>query len=158
IATNPANGCTATASLTVTQDITPPTLTLGNAPTLNCLNTSAQLTVQSASGVTFEWSGAGIVGSKTGNLININAAGTYTVIATNPANGCTATASLTVTQDITPPTLTLGNAPTLNCLNTSAQLTVQSATGITFEWSGAGIVGSKTGNMININAAGTYTV
>jgi len=158
IATNPANGCTASASLTVNQDIAPPVLTLGNAPTLNCLNTSAQLTVQSATGVTFAWSGPGIVGATTGNLININAAGSYTIIATNPANGCTASASLTVNQDITPPALTLGNAPTLNCLNTSAQLTVQSATGVTFAWSGPGIVGVTTGNLININAAGSYTV
>src|SRR5437763_8477781 len=98
IATNPANFPTRRSSDLVTQDITPPTLTLGNAPTFNCLNTSAQLTVQSASGVTFEWSGAGIIGSKPSNIININTSVIYIVMVTNPANGCTATASLTVTQ------------------------------------------------------------
>src|SRR5205814_1449912 len=97
-------------------------LTLGNAPSLNCVNTSEQLTVQSAAGVTFMWMGPGITGSMTGNMITVNAAGTYTVVATNPANGCTASASLTVAQNNTAPVLSITNAPSLNCLTTSAQL------------------------------------
>src|SRR5205814_2045901 len=45
---------------------------------------------------TFSWSGPGIVGSNTGATIQVNQPGTYTVTATNPANGCTNTAQATV--------------------------------------------------------------
>src|SRR5207244_12834730 len=135
------SGCTATASVVVTQDITAPKLTLGNAPSLNCLTTSAQIFAHVDSGATLLWTGPGIVGGTTGTSITFNAAGTYTVVATGP-NGCTATASVTVTQDVTAPKLTLSNAPALNCLTTSAQLSAQTDENAIVYWTGPVIVGA----------------
>src|SRR5207248_614368 len=140
-----------------TQDITAPKLTLSSAPSLTCLITTAQIFATSDSGATFSWTGPGIVGSTSSNSITLNAAGNYTVIATG-ANGCTATASVTVTQNITAPVLACGSAPVLNCLITSTQISVQSGINNTYLWTGPGIVGSNTGSSITVNAPGTYVV
>jgi outer membrane lipoprotein-sorting protein len=102
-----ANGCTATATTTVAQDITTPTAGLTNDGPLTCLMTSVTLT--GSGGGTYAYS-AGPTG--------ITAPGTYTVTVTS-ANGCTATATTTVAQDITTPTAGLTNDGPLTCLMTS---------------------------------------
>jgi hypothetical protein len=91
--TNTANGCTATATVTVTQNITAPTAGITAPVTeLTCLTTSVTLT---ATGVgTYTWDDSSTAAART-----VSAAGTYTVTVTG-ANGCTATATVIVTQNI----------------------------------------------------------
>jgi outer membrane lipoprotein-sorting protein len=130
-----ANGCTATATTTVAQDITTPTAGLTNDGPLTCLMTSVTLT----------GSGGGTYAYSAGPT-NITAPGTYTVTVTS-ANGCTATATTTVAQDITTPTAGLTNDGPLTCLMTSVTLT----------GSGGGTYAYSAGPT-NITAPGTYTV
>ncbi|MBL7741152.1 MAG: DUF4082 domain-containing protein, partial [Chitinophagaceae bacterium] len=92
-----ANGCTATASITITQDVTVPTagITNNSATTiLTCTQTS--ISVTATGGASYSWSDGTTVVGTAANL-TITAAGTYTVTVTG-ANGCTATASITITQ------------------------------------------------------------
>jgi gliding motility-associated-like protein len=103
-----ANGCTATASTTITQ---PPALTLTSAgfPTTCNGGNDGQATVIPAGGTpgyTYLWSNA----NTRANIIGLTA-GTYNVTVTD-ANGCTATASVTVTEP--PPILVAFNADTVN--------------------------------------------
>ena len=94
-----ANGCTNTASITITQDITPPTAGITNntgTTVLTCATTSINVTA--TGGGTYSWSG----GLGNAAAATITASGTYTVTVTS-ANGCTGTASITITQNTTPP-------------------------------------------------------
>ena len=158
--TNPANGCTATATVNVTQNITPPNANAGAAQVLTCTNTTRVLTGSSSTGgVTFSWAGPGIVSGGATATPTVNAPGTYTLTVTNPANGCTATSSVNVTQNITPPNVNAGAPQVLSCAVTSINLNGSSSTGgATFSWSGPGIVSGGTTATPTVNVAGTYTL
>jgi hypothetical protein len=96
-----ANGCTSTADITLTQNITAPAAGITNnsgTTVLTCTTTSVSVTA--TGGVSYAWSGG--LGSNAG--VTITAPGTYTVTVTG-TNGCTSTADITITQDVTPPAM-----------------------------------------------------
>ena len=149
------NGCTATAAQTITQNITAPTAGI-NAPTttiLTCTTTSIPLTA--TGGGTYSWSnGTAVVGSSA--TLSVSAPGTYTVTVTSP-NGCTATASQVITQDILTPTAAITNntsATVLDCNTTQISLT--GVGGTSASWSNGTSVVSSVANL-NVTSAGTYT-
>jgi hypothetical protein len=156
IVTNPVNGCTSMATATVSQNITAP----GAAATggeLTCVVNAIQLSASSStSGVSYNWSGPNGFSSSQQNPMT-NAAGSYTVIVTNPANGCTSMASTTVSQNIAAPGASATGGQ-LNCGASSVQITASSsASGALFAWSGPN---GFTSGMQNptVTVAGTYTV
>src|SRR5690606_26688303 len=115
------NGCTATASETITLDDTLPTPAIANnGLELSCNITS--LTLTASGGVSYSWSnGSTVVG--TAAALEVTAAGTYTVTVTGE-NGCTATASETVTLDDSLPAAAIANdGLELSCNITSLTLT-----------------------------------
>lgn len=158
LVTSAANGCTNTATTNLTQNITPPSPTASNSTTLTCSTTTANLTASPTSGVTYQWSGPGIVGVATNSNVVANAAGTYTVLVTSATNGCTNTAVTTLTTNYTSPNTTASNSTTLTCGTTTAIVNGGPAVGVTYQWSGPGIVGSSTGQNITVNAPGTYVL
>jgi gliding motility-associated-like protein len=152
-----ANGCTSTASTTITQDITLPVAAIANNPSttvLNCSTTSISLTASGGNG--YSWSnGTSVVG--TSAALTVNTPGTYTVTVTG-ANGCTSTASTTITQDITAPVAAIANntsTTVLDCNTTSISLTASGGNG--YSWSnGTSVVGTNAA--LTVSAPGTYTV
>ena len=134
--TDPNNGCTATASGIVPQNITAPDAGVNPATTLTCTATSETLTATSTTaGATFDWGGGNIGANYIVTLPN-----TYAVTVTDPNNGCTATASVIVIQDITTPDAGVTPPASLTCANTSVTLTATSTTaGATFDWGGGNI-------------------
>ncbi|MEQ1745463.1 MAG: choice-of-anchor V domain-containing protein [Saprospiraceae bacterium] len=156
VVTNTANGCTKTATASVTQNVTPPSAS-ATAETLTCADTMAQITTTTnANPGTFAWSGPN---GFTSSMQNPNAliAGTYTVIVTSGANGCTNTATVAVAQNTTPPTAS-ATAETITCADTMAQITTTTnANPATFAWTGPNGFTSTTQNP-NVPVAGTYTV
>ncbi len=164
--TNPANGCTATDVALVTLDNTPPNTNAGADKELTCTVTSIALSGSSTTpGATFAW-----VASNGGNIVSgaitatptVNAAGTYTLTVTNPANGCTAIDVALVTLDNTPPNANAGADKELTCTVTSIALSGSSTTpGATFAWvasNGGNIVSGANTATPTVNAAGTYTL
>jgi hypothetical protein len=149
------NGCTATASVTISQ----PTAALNASAALgnnvSCYGGSDGSATASASGgtapYTYVWSNG-----TTGDALNDVAAGNYTVTATDD-NGCTATASVTISQ----PTAALNASATLgsnvSCYGGADGSATASASGgtapYTYAWSNG-----TTGDALNDVAAGTYTV
>ena len=101
--TNTATGCSNTSTATVTQNITPPTASAtGN--TLTCANTTVSINGSSnIPTATYAWTGPNFTSTLQNPTVNMP--GPYSLVVTNPANGCTATATATVTQNITPPVL-----------------------------------------------------
>jgi len=101
-ATDPSNGCSFSASITVQADKTPPQgVTAVSDGNLSCTVGSVSLTGNSTtSGVTYSWAGPnGFVDPE-----KVTAAvdsGTYFLTVNNPANGCTTIASVVVTADFT---------------------------------------------------------
>ncbi|MFN0013413.1 MAG: choice-of-anchor V domain-containing protein [Saprospiraceae bacterium] len=156
VVTNATNGCTATDFTTVSSSINPPTAT-ATGGTLTCTATSVTLMATTNAGSpTFAWSGPNGFMSTQQNP-SANTAGTYTVVVTNTANGCTKTATASVTQNVTQPSAS-AIAETLTCADTLAQITTTTnANPGTFAWSGPNGFTSTTQNP-NVPTAGTYTV
>ena len=101
---------------------------------------------------TYQWDN----GETTRTAVQL-AAGTRTVTVTDE-NGCEATASLDITEDILPLTLELSSAGTINCAGEqTASLDLQVAGGkspFQFAWSAGGITGQQAANL----GAGEYKV
>src|SRR5690606_25063074 len=147
------NGCTATASETVTLDNTLPAAAIAEEGLeLSCTVTS--LTLTASGGVSYSWSnGSTVVGTLAS--LEVTEAGTYTVTVTNE-NGCTATASETVTLDNTLPAAAIAEEGLeLSCTVTS--LTLTASGGVSYSWSnGSTVVGTDAS--LEVSEAGTYTV
>lgn len=130
LSVNGVNGCIATATTLVVQNPSTIAATATNNGTLTCITPTLNLT--GTGGGTYNWIGSGIISGSNTSTPLINAAGIYTLIVTD-ANGCIATSTCIVTQNIVVPTLfaspnvtiQLGEQTTLNA----------SGTATTFTWS-----------------------
>lgn len=158
-----SNGCTAAATVTVSENKTPPDVT-ATGDTLTCLKTSATLVGSSQTpGTTFTWwAGAAEIGDQPTQEVFI--AGIYGLIATDPANGCSAqTVYATVVDDNQAPVADAGDGGTLNCNVVAFTLNGSgSAQGpdISYLWTTAdgNIQSGETALDPVVDAAGTYTL
>ncbi|HET7433613.1 MAG TPA: hypothetical protein VFN10_02750, partial [Thermoanaerobaculia bacterium] len=116
-----ANGCTASASKTVTENALP-TASISGASSF-CTGSNVTLTASAAS--SYLWSTGAITQS-----ITVSAGGTYSVTVTN-ANGCTASASKTVTENALP-SASISGASSF-CTGSNVTLTASAAT--SYLWS-----------------------
>ncbi|GAB4002855.1 hypothetical protein GCM10028807_62270 [Spirosoma daeguense] len=100
-----ATGCTATASRTITSNTTPPPASISpsigtpTGATLTCATPTVSLTA--SGGTTYRWEN-----NTTTSIRSVSVAGTYSVTVTG-ANGCTATASFSVSSIAIEPMYTL---------------------------------------------------
>jgi gliding motility-associated-like protein len=148
-----ANGCTASAIATVSE---PPLLTLTATFTPVTCNGGSDGTVSATAGgglgtYTYDWQPGSLTNSTESNLPQ----GVYTCTVTDQ-NGCTATASTTITE---PTAVVLTTSAVDAHCNQSDGSVSSNATGgtgtITYQWTNAG--GPATFDWNNIPAA-TYTV
>lgn len=136
-----ANGCSGTASATVTPGSSTTTSIIGN--TIICNGNSTTL-IATGSFQSYNWSNGA-----SGSIITVNQTGLYSVTVTT-AQGCTGTATTTVTAGV-PPNVSI-SGPAELCPGSSATLTAQPG-GLTYLWStGSG------GQSISVNQAGAYSV
>ncbi|MFN4255141.1 MAG: HYR domain-containing protein [Saprospiraceae bacterium] len=156
--TNPANGCTSTASTTVIADTAPPGAT-ATGGTLTCELAQVPLAGSSpATGATFAWAGPGGFTSTAPNP-TVGQAGTYTLTVTG-TNGCTSTAAAAVNLDNAVPSATVAPSGNLNCNNQSINLvaTPTNGTSFNFNWQNPDGSTTSTGStpLLNVNAPGQY--
>ncbi len=153
---NPVNGCTGTASATALQNITPPNASASGG-TKTCSSPSVTLMGNSSTpGVTYSWTGPNgfVSGQQNPSVIVV---GTYTLKVTNSVNGCTATATAAVSQNITPPSVSATSA-IITCANPLAKITTTFAPqGLSFSWSGPNNFSSSQQNPM-VGVAGYYYV
>ena len=150
-------GCTATATVSVTVNTLPTPTASGNGP----LCAGGTVNLISSGGTSYTWSGPNSFGSsqQSPSILNALAAasGIYTVRVTD-ANGCSATATASVTVNALPTAAAGSNSPV--CVGGSLNLT--SGGGTSFSWSGPNSFSitsqypSITG--VTTAAGGTYTV
>ena len=122
----------------------PPVASASNNGPLTCGTTTVTLTA-SPSGLTYEWSDA-----STQETLDVNAIGTYNVTVTDN-NGCSATASTTVTEDLTEPTAGV-NSPSI-CIGDDATITATG--GVSYLWN---TNDSTPSISVNPATTSTYTV
>jgi len=133
------NNCSSSATVDVTVGTTPTPSITGN--TTIC---EGELTTLTATGgVSYSWNNGG-----TSNSTNVSQSGIYTVTATN-AEGCSATANITVTVNPLPSVNISGNSSF--CQGDNVNLTATGAS--TYMWSNA-----STNASITVSNAGNYTV
>lgn len=153
---NPANGCTGTASGTVAQNIAPP-----NATAIGGIKTCAMPNVtlmggSSTPGVTFSWTGPNNYSSNLQNP-SVSVVGSYTLKVTSLANGCTATAITTLSQNTAPPSVWASSA-LITCTNPLAKITTNSSPqGLSYNWSGPNNF-TSTIQSPSVGVAGYYYV
>ena len=149
------NGCTAMATTTIAEDVTPPTVSATNDGPITCTVTSAQLTATATGAATYSWTGPNGFTSSQANPI-VTVAGTYNVTVTG-ANGCTANSTTTVASETNPPSVTASNDGPFTCTNVAVELTATSANAASYSWSGPNNYASNQQNP-TVNGPGTYTV
>lgn len=150
-----ANGCTATLSTNITEPA-PLVAAISSSSQVTCFGSGNGSATASVSGgtsaYTYAWSPAGGTGTSAGSL----GPGTYTVNVTD-ANGCTATASVNITE---PPLLTAGLAAStpVSCNGGSDGSASISASGGTPSYNYAWSPSGGSGTNLNGATAGNYTV
>ena len=147
-----ANGCTAQSTGTVLTTLSPlpvQILNITGTTILTCTNPTIML--QATGGVTYNWSG----GSTPLNDTNsITQPGLYTVNMVDP-NGCPVSQTITLTQNITPPTPGITNITGTTIIDCNApSIDLQATGGGTYQWNN----NLGTSANVNITQAGTYTV
>ncbi|MBL7810125.1 MAG: T9SS type A sorting domain-containing protein, partial [Saprospiraceae bacterium] len=149
--TNPANGCTSSASTIVEQNITPPTVTAQDA-LITCNTPNAPLGASWTPGnATIQWSGPCV---QPGNPNTASCPGQYTIVVTNPLNGCTSSDVAIVAEDTNVPIINLPPTPPLTCTAPCFAFTAPNLPG--FEIYIGGIL-IPPGTTFDICAPGTYT-
>ncbi|MCC6279599.1 MAG: gliding motility-associated C-terminal domain-containing protein [Saprospiraceae bacterium] len=122
---NQVNGCTAFVSVVVNENVNLPTAVASSAQQITCDSTTVAISAagsSSGTGISYNWSGQGIVSGATTAAPVVSATGPYTLTVTNAANGCTASATATVTANTTPPTISFATPPALTCVRDSVMI------------------------------------
>lgn len=159
-----SQGCDKTASVNITANTPLPTANAGPDRQLTCAAPTITLSGAGSStgtGITYSWSGPGIVSGANTLTPTVNAAGLYTLTVTNQNNGCSQIDDMVVDNALSPPTAQAGPDQQLTCTSPTVTLngTGSSAgAGITYSWSGPGIVSGANTLTPVVNAAGTYTL
>lgn len=153
------NGCTKTATAVVAENTTPPMAVANANGVLNCNAASVLLSGSGSSTgaqVVYAWTTTNgqITAGETSLTPTVNEPGTYTLTVTNNANGCTNTASTTVSES---PAVSATIAAQTNVLcfgdaTGSATIAGSGGNGVfTYEWSNGATEATPTGLI-----AGTY--
>jgi hypothetical protein len=156
--TNTNNGCTSTANVQVTSNLTQPTTVASASNTITCNNpTTTVSATSSAFAPMYAWSGPNGFTSSLASF-PVNMAGNYQVIITNPNNGCTAMSNVLVNANTTLPTVTATVQNILGCSVTSTTIEANSTTpNLIYAWSGPnGFTANTTAP--SVSNAGTYRV
>ncbi|MCC6370952.1 MAG: gliding motility-associated C-terminal domain-containing protein [Bacteroidia bacterium] len=157
--TTAMGSCTAMATATVYNPTSPQLITSGN--TLTCVNPTAQLIVLPGSvNDTIAWFGPGIISPNNSTTLNVNVAGTYTLVVTNTLANCVSIDSVKIFNQINPIQLNIVSSATQVCYpgNTTVTMQINSPSFIT--WSPNLFINTTTGPLVTVtpSTTTTYTV
>jgi len=157
---NPANQCENATSVVVIANQTPPTADAGTPFTLDCAGETAALNGSGtgAPNLGYQWSsvdGHFVSGANSASPL-IDEAGTYSLLVTNPANGCTAMSEVTILPEVP---VAFASVIQPNCMELEGTVLVDSVTGLSdpILYSLNGSQPGAQSQFANITP-GTYTV
>ena len=161
------NGCINSDIVTVGENTITPNvnLPLVDDEQITCNQTIVTLNASSTTpGVMYSWSTL-IIGATISNgnspTPDVDKTGDYTVTVTDPVNGCTSSATTTVTGDFTVPAVSIAAASQITCSNPTVTLNASSVDGINYTWVatlGGHILSNYNTATPTVDAAGRYTV
>ncbi|MCB9356096.1 MAG: T9SS type A sorting domain-containing protein [Lewinellaceae bacterium] len=159
---NVATTCAAFSTVQVTGNTTAPDADAGDAGFVSCVEPSTVLEGSGSSGpgFSYQWLAAngGVIQSG-GNTLTptVGAAGDYTLVVTNAANGCTKSSTTSVSGQNTPPVVAVSD-DTLTCsiVSTTLELTTDAGNPV-FSWSGPNGYNSSEQSPV-VGISGTYSV
>ncbi len=167
VVTNPVNGCTATDAVEILNGANTPMANAGAPATLTCtiLQTTLNATASTGANFTYQWTagtGGNILSGGTGLMPVVDAPGAYQLAVTNTTNGCVSTSSVTILENIAPPTVDAGLPVTLTCSSTQLPLSATAGGGnnLMVNWTtvdGQLISGAATLTP-QVGQSGTYVV
>ncbi|MCF8237780.1 MAG: gliding motility-associated C-terminal domain-containing protein [Saprospiraceae bacterium] len=158
--TNPVNGCVTSVPVIVTEDTTQPDLAPLQSTTITCTNPSATINATTMTVVNFAWMGPDINGGNANvEDPNVTQPGNYSVVITNPVNGCTNTASIQVIEDKVDPQVAVAGG-LIDCTTPSRTLTgvVNPNTNVSLEWQLNGTPLPDNTPSIQASQPGVYTL
>ena len=155
-----ANGCSGTASTTVTADLATPQASILHDGPLTCTKTSVTLNANPNNpNLQYTWSNSGgsVIASNSSSVV-VTATGNYQLEARG-SNGCPTTASATITQSGNFPNISVNNPGTISCIGPEATISGNSTTpGVTYAWYNPNGKLMTTQKSFTANIAGTYTL
>ncbi len=151
------NGCVSAPTVTVLSNTQSPQGLTASGGQINCSFPSVGLSAASGTaGVVYLWSGPGNFSSTEPDPA-VTIPGIYTLVVTDPANGCTTGTSVAVTLDSSIPALVV-SADSITCTRPAVVLDVNSNDpDVTYMWTGPNGFNSTLEDPIT-NTPGTYQV
>ena len=158
------NSCSVSSSIIIS-DMILPVANAGTTAEINCANPTLVLDASASTGDNLEYAWTTIDGNIVDNanmaMPTVDAAGIYSLTVTNSITGCTASASVTITEsEITELFAASGDADQLTCAQTSLTLNANASEGenIIYEWTTEGGNIVSGGNTLTpvIDAPGAY--
>jgi gliding motility-associated-like protein len=165
--TNNISSCSSVATVLIEEDEAIPAAIVGNPATLTCATDTLTLGDPAANpAFSYSWAsnGGNIISGQNGPAAQVDAPGLYTLLVTNPANGCSNSASVSIGENITAPTAQIAEPPLLNCAFPALQLDASaSSTGLqyTYNWTSAsGLPIPAGGSTLSptVTASDSYTL
>jgi len=163
-----SNGCRDSASVTVFQDVELPTVRIASPDTLTCTRTVVSLDGSNSDqgpGLQYTWTtpNGTLAGDSSQIQVNATAAGLYNLEVSNVDNGCTASETVRVFEDVEPPGFSIQPADPLTCQRDSVRLSASLAGSpgpVEVLWSGPddGIVQGGNSLTPDVTRAGVYTL
>lgn len=157
------DGCTSVSSAEVVSNVALPIAQVQSLNEIDCATqvvTVLGLGSETGPSITYLWSGPGINGPDNQIDVNVQSDGLYTLVVTNIANGCTASATAFVTADLEPP-IAIATGNMLNCNENFTTVSGNgSSTGpeFTYQWTGGNILGGENNIEAVVGEANTYTL
>jgi gliding motility-associated-like protein len=130
--TDSVNGCAATDTMQVILDGDLPTAEAGENAFLTCDNNTVILSSSGSdmgSEISYEWFSPFNTSLGTDSLQSVDQPGTYTLLVINSNNGCSATDTVEVINNVVIPQITFSETPTLTCID-STNLVVAEISGL----------------------------
>lgn len=166
IITNTTNSCTDNTNVTITQDITTPSVVVNGPLVVDCYSPVATLDGSGSdqgANFTYTWSNPGtgvLLGSGNADTDSTSTADTYTLTVLNTTNGCSDFADIIVSMDTVSPVANAGTDVSFPCGVATVALdgTGSSGTSISYDWSGPGTITNGTSAAPDVDASGTYTL
>jgi gliding motility-associated-like protein len=148
------NGCTNTSDL-LQVDVNPlPTIAVVSNPATGIICEGTAITLTASGAATYSWTG----GITNGVAFTPTQSGTYVVTGTS-ANGCTTTASRSITIHPNPTVQVSNPASTVICEGSSVALTTTATNASSYQWyaNGSPVIGAVL-STFGASAAGSYQV
>jgi gliding motility-associated-like protein len=168
LVTNTENGCVKRDTVEVTENTTPPQVSVADPEILTCTMDTIQLdgtASEFGDNYVAEWSpdgGQQTISTQNPLIVKVTQPGNYQLLVRNARTGCEATTSVTVETDASVPTADAGSDKVLTCPGQPLTLDgSNSSTGpdISYEWTvvqGIGTINNPSSLMPTVDQAGTY--